>query len=169
MGPGAAIGDALVQDPRTAGVTFTGSYETGMHIIRTIANGKYSRPCIAEMGGKNAGIVTASADLERAASGIVRSGFGMGGQKCSALSRLYVQASVADELIDRVTKKVAALGVGDPTRAENWLGPVVSEKAQRNYITYIEQLRAAGANIRIGGRALLDVRQIVALRLLADH
>ena len=59
MGPGGAIGDALVQDPRTAGVTFTGSYETGMHIIRTLANGKYPRPCIAEMGGKNAGIVTA--------------------------------------------------------------------------------------------------------------
>ena len=156
MGPGGAIGDALVQDPRTAGVTFTGSYETGMHIIRTLANGKYPRPCIAEMGGKNAGIVTAGADLERAATGIVRSAFGMGGQKCSALSRLYVQSAVADELIDRVGKKVAALGVGDPTRAENWLGPVVSEKAQRNYLSYIERLRSAGANIRFGGRALLE-------------
>jgi acyl-CoA reductase-like NAD-dependent aldehyde dehydrogenase len=156
MGPGGAIGDTLVQDRRVAGVTFTGSYETGMHIIRTLANGKYPRPCIAEMGGKNAGIVTASADLERAATGIVRSSFGMGGQKCSALSRLYVQASVADDLIERVNKKVAALGIGDPTRAENWLGPVVSEKAQRNYLSYIERLRSSGANIRFGGRALLE-------------
>jgi acyl-CoA reductase-like NAD-dependent aldehyde dehydrogenase len=156
MGPGGAIGDALVQDNRAAGVTFTGSYETGMHIIRTLANGKYPRPCIAEMGGKNAGIVTASADLERAATGILRSSFGMGGQKCSALSRLYVQASVADELIERVSKKVAALGVGDPTRAENWLGPVVSEQAQRNYLSYIEKLSSSGANIRFGGRALLE-------------
>jgi acyl-CoA reductase-like NAD-dependent aldehyde dehydrogenase len=156
MGPGGAIGDALVRDPRTAGVTFTGSYETGMHIVRTLANGKYPRPCIAEMGGKNAGIVTANADLERAALGIVRSSFGMGGQKCSALSRLYVQSSVADELIERIARKVAALGVGDPTRAENWLGPVVSEQAQRNYVSYIERLRSAGANIRIGGRALLE-------------
>ena len=54
------------------------------------------------MGGKNAGIVTANADLERAAAGIVRCAFGMGGQKCSALSRLYVQSSVADALIERV-------------------------------------------------------------------
>ena len=54
MGPGGAIGDALVQHRRTAGVTFTGSYETGMHIMRTLADGKYPRPCIAEMGGKNA-------------------------------------------------------------------------------------------------------------------
>jgi acyl-CoA reductase-like NAD-dependent aldehyde dehydrogenase len=156
MGPGAAIGDALVQDRRTAGVTFTGSYDTGMHIIRTISGGRYPRPCIAEMGGKNAAIVTGSADLERAAAGIVRSAFGMGGQKCSALSRLYVQSAVADELIERIASKVAALGVGDPTRAENWLGPVVSEKAQRNYLKYIERLRQAGANIRIGGRALQD-------------
>ena len=156
MGPGRAIGDALVQDRRTAGVTFTGSYETGMHIIRTLAGGKYPRPCIAEMGGKNAGIVTAAADLERAATGIVRSAFGMGGQKCSALSRLYVQASVADQLIERIAGKIAALGVGDPTRAENWLGPVVSEKAQRDYLTYIERLRQAGANIRFGGRALQE-------------
>jgi acyl-CoA reductase-like NAD-dependent aldehyde dehydrogenase len=156
MGPGAAIGDALVQDKRAAGVTFTGSYETGMHIVRTLANGKYPRPCIAEMGGKNAGIVTAAADLERAATGIVRSSFGMGGQKCSALSRLYVQASVADDLIERIGRKVAALGVGDPTRAENWLGPVVSEKAQRNYLTCIERLRTSGADIRFGGRALLE-------------
>jgi 1-pyrroline-5-carboxylate dehydrogenase len=59
-------------------------------------------------------------------------------------------------LIDRVAKKVAALAVGDPTRAENWLGPVVSEKAQRNYLSYIERLRSAGATIRIGGRALLE-------------
>jgi 1-pyrroline-5-carboxylate dehydrogenase len=63
---------------------------------------------------------------------------------------------VADDLIERIDKKVAALKVGDPTRAENWLGPVVSEKAQRNYLSYIERLRAAGANIRFGGRALLE-------------
>jgi acyl-CoA reductase-like NAD-dependent aldehyde dehydrogenase len=156
MGPGGAIGDALVQHPRTAGVTFTGSYVTGMHIIRTLANGKYPKPCIAEMGGKNAGIVTENADLERAATGIVRSAFGMGGQKCSALSRLYVQDTVADSLVERLKKKITAIGIGDPTRAEHWLGPVVSEKAQRNYSAYIELLRSGGATIHAGGRTLSD-------------
>ena len=63
-------------------------YETGMGIVRKLAAGRYPKPCIAEMGGKNACVVTANADLERAAAGIVRSAFGMGGQKCSALSRL---------------------------------------------------------------------------------
>ena len=75
------------------GVTFTGSYETGMGIVRKLAAGRYPKPCIAEMGGKNACVVTANADLETAAAGIVRSAFGMGGQKCSALSRLYVEES----------------------------------------------------------------------------
>jgi 1-pyrroline-5-carboxylate dehydrogenase len=154
MGPGGAIGEALVQHRDTAGVTFTGSYETGMHIVRALAGGKYPRPCIAEMGGKNACIVTKEADLDRASLGIVRSSFGMGGQKCSALSRLYVHEAVADELIERVGKRVAALKVGDPTSAENWLGPVVSESAHRKYANFIERLRKEGARFCFGGRVL---------------
>ena len=68
-----------------------------MRILRHMAVGRYPKPCIAEMGGKNACIVTAKGDLERAATGILRSAFGMGGQKCSALSRVYVEAPVADD------------------------------------------------------------------------
>jgi 1-pyrroline-5-carboxylate dehydrogenase len=154
IGPGASIGEALVQHPLTAGVTFTGSYGAGMHIARTLTAGRYPKPCIAEMGGKNACIVTAKADLDRAAAGIVRSAFGMGGQKCSALSRLYVEAGVAEQLAEKIGATVAALGIGDPTRKENWLGPVVSEGAQRNYVSYIERLRSGGAKLRFGGRVL---------------
>jgi 1-pyrroline-5-carboxylate dehydrogenase len=108
------------------------------------------------MGGKNACVVTANADLERAASGIVRSAFGMGGQKCSALSRLYVQESVADALIEKLQAKIAALGIGDPTRQEKWFGPVVSENAQRKFAGYCEQLRAAGAKFWAGGDTLMQ-------------
>ncbi|MGH8175874.1 MAG: aldehyde dehydrogenase family protein [Steroidobacter sp.] len=154
MGPGAAIGDALVQHRHAAGVTFTGSYDVGMRIARTLSSGRYPRPCIAEMGGKNACVVTSNADLERAATGIMRSAFGMGGQKCSALSRLYVESAVADALIEKLSAKLAALRVGDPTRAENWLGPVVSEGAQRKYVGYIDQLRHAGAELLAGGGVL---------------
>jgi len=154
MGPGAAIGDALVSHPLTAGITFTGSYETGMAIVRKLANGRYPKPCIAEMGGKNACVVTANADLDVAAAGIVRSAFGMGGQKCSALSRLYVQAPVADALIGTLRQKMEAIGIGDPTRRENWLGPVVSDKAQRNFAGYVERLRAGGARLLSGGELL---------------
>ena len=120
------VGDALVNHPFTAGITFTGSHEVGMRIARTMQAGAYPRPCIAEMGGKNPCIVTASADLDRAATGIARSAYGMGGQKCSALSRLYVQRDVADALIERLQQQIATLRIGDPALQENWLGPVTT-------------------------------------------
>jgi 1-pyrroline-5-carboxylate dehydrogenase len=154
MGPGAEIGDALVAHPLTSGITFTGSYETGMGILRKVADGRYPKPCIAEMGGKNACVVTASADLEAAAAGIVRSAFGMGGQKCSALSRLYVEEPVADALVQRLLQRIQAIGVGDPTRKENWLGPVISENALRNYRGYVARLRNGGAKILYGGEVV---------------
>jgi 1-pyrroline-5-carboxylate dehydrogenase len=153
-GPGAAIGDGLVQHPKTAGVTFTGSHDVGMRIVKTLGTGRYPKPCVVEMGGKNACVVTTNADLERAAAGIVRSAFGMGGQKCSALSRLYVQESVADALIEKLQAQIAALGVGDPTRREKWFGPVVNESAQRKFGACCEQLRAAGAKFWAGGEVL---------------
>jgi 1-pyrroline-5-carboxylate dehydrogenase len=91
-GPGREVGEALASHPATAGITFTGSVAVGMRLLREVAGGAWPRPCIAEMGGKNACIVTARANLDDAAAGIVRSAYGMGGQKCSALSRLYVDA-----------------------------------------------------------------------------
>jgi 1-pyrroline-5-carboxylate dehydrogenase len=108
------------------------------------------------MGGKNPCVVTAKADLERAATGIVRSAFGMGGQKCSALSRLYVEDAAAAALTAKLQEKIAALRIGDPTRAENWLGPVVNERAQHKYQEYVDRLRAGGAKILAGGQVLND-------------
>ena len=78
-GSGGEVGNALVNHPLTAGITFTGSHEVGVRIARTMQSGAYPRPCIAEMGGKNPCIVTASADLDRAATGIIRSAYGMSG------------------------------------------------------------------------------------------
>ena len=144
-GASSEIGAALIEHPLTAGVTFTGSYESGMQILRTLNSGAYPRPCIAEMGGKNACIVTARADLERAASGIVRSAFGMGGQKCSALSRLYVQREVADALLERLVQQSAALAIGNPAKRENWLGPVATRAAYDHYARYARELAAPAA------------------------
>ena len=155
-GSSGAIGTALVDHPLTAGVTFTGSYDVGRRIALKLQAGRYSRPCIAEMGGKNACIVTARADLERASAGIIRSAFGMGGQKCSALSRLYVQRDIADELIARVLEQTAALPIGDPARRENWLGPVATQSGYEDYARYAAQLRADGALTLTGGERLRE-------------
>ena len=142
-GPGSDVGEALVSHPLTAGITFTGSAAVGMHLLRYMTGGAWPRPCIAEMGGKNPCIVTARADLDHAATGIVRSAYGMGGQKCSALSRLYVEESVADALIERLEHQIEAIRIGDPCRRENWLGPVVNGAAYGHYARYVDELGTA--------------------------
>ena len=152
-GSGSEAGAALVADPAVAGTTFTGSYEVGMDIVRRFANGAWPRPCIAEMGGKNAAIVTRHADLERAATGIVRSAFGLSGQKCSACSRVFAERAVADELRRLLTEKTVALSVGDPTRREHWMGPVINAAAAARYDKCTSNLREHG-RILVGGTPL---------------
>jgi len=155
-GRGEGAGAALVNHPDTAGITFTGSHAVGMQIYRQLTTGAWARPCIAEMGGKNPVIVSARADLERATVGIIRSAFGLSGQKCSAASRLYVQESVADELIERLVAAIARLSVGDPTHRENWMGPVINERAYENYARFCAALSSGGAKIISGGKPLAD-------------
>jgi len=151
-GPGTAIGEQLVRDPRIAGVTFTGSVAVGRAIMQEIAAGAYPRPYIAEMGGKNPTIVTENADLDRAAAGIARSAYGMGGQKCSALSRLYVHEKVADDLLTKIEKEIDKIRIGDPTERSTGLGPVVNKRAHESYARYVADLKSRGAKIRRGGR-----------------
>lgn len=153
-GPGGAVGQALVEDPRLAGITFTGSYAVGMGIYRAFAQGRYPRPCIAEMGGKNPAIVSRHANLEDAATGIVRSAFGLQGQKCSACSRIIVEQPVKDKLTELLLAKTQAINVGDPTRRENWMGPVINANAYRQFGEYTEELSGAG-KILHGGKKIV--------------
>jgi 1-pyrroline-5-carboxylate dehydrogenase len=155
-GPGRVVGEALVGHADLAGVTFTGSYDVGMALYRRMASGAQPRPCITEMGGKNACIVTAHGDLDRAATGIVRSAFGLTGQKCSALSRVYVQEGVADALLARVLQKTEAIRVGDPCLRENWMGPVINEDAAEGFEGYVTRLREGGGRILAGGTRIED-------------
>jgi 1-pyrroline-5-carboxylate dehydrogenase len=155
-GSGREVGEALASHPATAGITFTGSVAVGTHLLRQMASGAWPRPCIAEMGGKNPCIVTAHANLDDAAAGIVRSAYGMDGQKCSALSRLYVDRSVADDLIERLRAQIEALRIGDPSRRENWLGPVINAQAAANHVRYVRELQGGGATLVTGGRELRD-------------
>jgi acyl-CoA reductase-like NAD-dependent aldehyde dehydrogenase len=146
-GSGREIGEVLSAHPATAGITFTGSVAVGTQLLQRMASGPWPRPCIAEMGGKNPCIVTARANLGDAAAGIVRSAYGMGGQKCSALSRLYVDHAVADELIASLRTQIDAIRIGDPCHRENWLGPVINAHAAANYARYLHELRAGGATL----------------------
>jgi 1-pyrroline-5-carboxylate dehydrogenase len=154
-GPGGTVGQELQDNPDVAGITFTGSYGVGMGILRSFASGSSPRPCIAEMGGKNPVIVSRNADLERAAIGCFRSAFGLQGQKCSAASRIYVERPVARKFKDRLLALLEATRIGDPTLRENYLGPVISEKAAREYEGYVNELRESGTILH-GGRRLTE-------------
>lgn len=154
-GGGATVGQALIDHPGVDGITFTGSYEVAMRIYKGFGEGRYPRPAILEMGGKNPAIVSRHADVEKAAVGIARSAFGLQGQKCSACSRVYAEAPVYEKLAARVTELTAALTIGDPTERRNVLGPVINASAYQQFQEYCEDL-SRHSRLTTGGRVLTD-------------
>jgi 1-pyrroline-5-carboxylate dehydrogenase len=127
----------------------------GTHIYRSFANGRYPRPCIAEMGGKNPAIVSRHADLDRAAIGIMRSAFGLQGQKCSACSRIYVEKPVAEPFKQKLLDFTYQISIGDPTERTNWMGPVVNANSYRQFSEFSEEL-SQGGTILTGGKHLVE-------------
>jgi 1-pyrroline-5-carboxylate dehydrogenase len=154
MGPGSTVGQEIQENPGIDGIVFTGSYEVGMGIFRSFSK-TWPKPCIVEMGGKNPALVTAKADLEEAAEGIMRSAFGFGGQKCSANSRVYVERPVHDELVKLLVQKTEKITIGDPLVRTNWLGPVIDEAAVARYLEAVVEARRDG-RVLIGGERLTD-------------
>jgi 1-pyrroline-5-carboxylate dehydrogenase len=154
-GPGETVGAELEGNPGIDGLVFTGSYEVGMRLYKGFTT-EYPRPIITEMGGKNPSIVTASADLDEAAEGVMRSAFGFDGQKCSANSRVYVERSVARPFLDLLAEKARAISVGDPTRRDTWMGPVINERALAKFTAAVDEAKADGGRIEVGGEVLRD-------------
>jgi 1-pyrroline-5-carboxylate dehydrogenase len=149
-GPGETVGDELEVNPGLDGLVFTGSYEIGMKLYRGFTQ-EFPRPIITEMGGKNPAIVTRHADLDEAAEGVMRSAFGFDGQKCSANSRVYVEKPVAREFVDRLIEKTRTIKVGDPSDRENWMGPVINQRALDTFVDAVEEATADGGTIEVGG------------------
>lgn len=154
-GPGSALGQALIENPDVAGITFTGSFDVGMKIFRDFAGGRWVRPTILELGGKNPAIVSRHANLEDAATGIVRSAFGLQGQKCSACSRVLIEEPVYDEMVARILDLTNKLAVGDPTSRKINMGPVVNKGSYKDYQQFSAEL-AEGGKILTGGKVLTD-------------
>jgi RHH-type proline utilization regulon transcriptional repressor/proline dehydrogenase/delta 1-pyrroline-5-carboxylate dehydrogenase len=150
-GPGEEIGDRLVRHPGVSTVLFTGSKAVGLSIARACAEVRAGQRAVkhvvAEMGGKNAIIVDADADLDAAVDGAIRSAFGYGGQKCSAASRLIVHASVYDRFLMRLTAATDRLTVGDPADPATDLGPLVNAAARQRLGQALERAREDRATI----------------------
>lgn len=156
-GDGPTVGEALVTDPRTRFVSFTGSKAVGLRInelaAKTPPGQRWIKRVIAELGGKDAIVVADDADLDAAVQGVVASAFGFGGQKCSACSRAIVDAKVYDAFLERLVPAVRALTVGDPAVYGTFMGPVINPKAVEKIERYIELGKGEGRLLTGGGRA----------------
>jgi 1-pyrroline-5-carboxylate dehydrogenase len=155
-GSGATFGNALVAHPKTRYIAFTGSREVGLDINRHAAeraSGQiWIKRAVLEMGGKDAIIVDADADIDSAVEGVAASAFGFQGQKCSACSRAIVDERIYEPFLEQLKARVEKLTIGDP--AENTdLGAVINEGSMDSILGYLEHGKKDGRLITGGGRA----------------
>lgn len=155
-GPGSTLGQALVDSPEFDGATFTGSFDVGMKLFRDFAQRNYVRPVVLELGGKNPAIVSRNANLDDAATGIVRSAFGLQGQKCSAASRVIVEAPVYDALVAKLKAITDKLVLGDPTERTTYNGPVINKSSYNDFKNFCEETSQAGGKFLNGGHVRTD-------------
>jgi len=155
-GPGGVVGEALAAHPKVRMIAFTGSREVGTHLFELAAHTPPSqiwlKRIIAEMGGKNAIIVDDEANLDEAVAGIVASGYGYQGQKCSAGSRVVATPHVYGQVVDMLVERVRRLEVG-PAPENFPAGPVINAAAERKVLEYVEIGKREGRLATGGGRA----------------
>jgi aldehyde dehydrogenase (NAD+) len=156
---GPEVGEALVADPRVALVSATGSTRMGRAVAPVVA-GRFGR-LLLELGGNNAAIVAASADLDLTVRGIVFAAAGTAGQRCTSLRRVIAHSSIADELTERLAAAYRTLPIGSPLADDapgspgTLVGPLIDEAAYRGFADGLAQAQADGGKIVVGGRRVL--------------
>ena len=170
-GSGAAIGDVLVSHPKTRFISFTGSRDVGLHInelaAKTPKGQRWIKRVVAEMGGKDAIIVDSETDIDQAVLGVLYSAFGYQGQKCSACSRAIVDEVIYDEFLAKLKSKAETLTVGPSDEFQNYMGPVINERAKQNILSYIETGKQEGRLIA-GGEAASGEGYFIQPTIIAD-
>lgn len=156
-GRGADLGALLLNDPRVAGVAFTGSTEIARQINQVLANRPGPIvPLIAETGGQNAMIVDSSALPEQAVSDVIQSAFNSAGQRCSALRVLFLQEEIAPRILPMLSGAMEELTMGDPSRLSTDVGPVIDHQACKVLQAHVNRMDIEG-------------RRLYALPLAAEH
>jgi acyl-CoA reductase-like NAD-dependent aldehyde dehydrogenase len=147
VGPASEIGDVLVEDERVRAITFTGSGDVGWKLA-----GRAPRKRVKlELGNATPVIVEPDADLEDVATRLAANAFSFAGQSCISVQRVYVQREAYEELVSRFVPKTEALVVGDPLDERTDVGPLIDPGARDRVLEWIEEARAAGAEILTGG------------------
>ncbi|MGO9076453.1 MAG: L-glutamate gamma-semialdehyde dehydrogenase [Terriglobales bacterium] len=154
-GGGASFGDALVAHPKVRYIAFTGSREVGLHINQTAAQQQpgqlWIKRTVLEMGGKDAIVVDADADIDSAVEGVASAAFGFQGQKCSACSRAIIDERIYDKFLEKLKARVERITVGDPTLNPN-MAAVINEGSMDDILRYIEIGKKDGRLITGGAR-----------------
>jgi acyl-CoA reductase-like NAD-dependent aldehyde dehydrogenase len=148
-GPGRVVGEALVSHPKVAKINFTGDSETGKRIM-SLASAAL-KPVACELGGKNAFIVMADADLDATLEGAVWGAFFNSGQNCGAASRFFVQEPIYEEFSSRFVAMTKRLRVGDPLRPDTMVGPVAYKEHRDRIEGFVERAKKSGARLLLGG------------------
>ena len=151
-GPGSSVGSSLVESPDINGISFTGSTEIGTGIYAEGARSLKKVQC--EMGGKNAVILLADADLDKALGGIVQGAFGSTGQRCTATSRAIVEEPIYDVFMEQLIERTSKLKIGDGLDPDVDVSPLASEAQYDTVMSYIGIGAEEGANLVYGGNAL---------------
>src|SRR5213593_2206145 len=155
-GAGASFGDAVVAHPKTRYIAFTGSREVGLRINKVAADQApgqiWIKRTILEMGGKDAIIVDADADIDSAVEGVAVSAFGFQGQKCSACSRAIIDERIYDKFLEKLKQRVEKIRIGDPTENPD-MAAVINEASMKSILGYIEHGKKDGRLITGGDRA----------------
>jgi aldehyde dehydrogenase (NAD+) len=149
-GPGAVVGAAMAEHPEIDKISFTGETATGKAILKAAA-GTVKRVSM-ELGGKSPNVVFADADLDAAAKGAINAIFYGKGELCSAGSRLLVEESAHDRLLEKVVERAKKFAPGDPLNPKTRLGSLVSESQRENVESYVESGKQEGARLLAGGR-----------------
>lgn len=148
-GRASRVSSALLADPRLSAVTFTGSTAVGMRLRSDLADRNVRLQ--TEMGGKNASVVLADADLDLAAETIAAAAFGQAGQRCTATSRVVVDRAVAQDLLAKLVEAARRPKLGPGLEPDTNIGPLVSRAHQAEVIEHLERARTDGAEILVGG------------------
>jgi aldehyde dehydrogenase (NAD+) len=149
----AAPGTAISVHPGIGAVSFTGSVPTG-RVVAATAMAAGPKLVSLELGGKNAMVVLADADLELAVEGALFGAFGTAGQRCTSTSRLVVHRAVADEIVARLAERTEKLMLGDPLDPSTDVGPVINARAGERILAMVAAARDEGGDVVIGGEAV---------------
>jgi aldehyde dehydrogenase (NAD+) len=152
VGPGSVVGERMLNDPRVPLISFTGSTSMGRHVAEATAR-RFARS-ILELGGNNAILVEADADLRLALRAVLFAAVGTAGQRCTSLRRLFLHTSIADDFIARLKKAYGSIPIGNPLEPGTLMGPLVTEEAIADYEAALMKVREQGGEIVCGGRRL---------------